>query len=279
MELDAHHLAEHSQLLTVVAIDNGKVLCCANLEYLLEEAFYRYLWAEYGVRVCCQDVLSRQRLNHCAYHLVLTLALYQLCHGLATRSDAVPSKWRTCMLPLALCEANITSDDNLVLMLWVVVVVWTCVTSGKCTKLVLDVERLDEVYMLAREQLQDVGHDTCTHIGLRYKYRGVLIEPRVVETCTKTHQAEHRCVDIVEYQNIDIRCLGHILQTDRCGHRSLELVLSHIVHHLVVCGQLVAVALQLLGRNSLDGVAVVRVCEETNFGTELREEAVRVHIC
>ena len=83
-------------------------------------------------------------------------------------------------------------------------VIRTSMSASECAEVILDVERLDEVDVLACHELEDISDDTGSYISLRYKYADIFIEPLRVETSAASCCLECSLIDIIVYVAVNV---------------------------------------------------------------------------
>ena len=158
-------------------------------------------------------------------------------------------------------------------------VVRTGVTACECSELILDVERLNEVHVLAAHELEDVCDQTRSYIGLRNEYAHVLVEPLRIESSSAACHPECSLVDVVIYIAVDVVLLSELLDSECRLHAADELVIFHIAHHLVFAREFVCICLHLLFGEVVDLCTIVAVRKIVDLRTDLGEQVVVVEIC
>ena len=76
-------------------------------------------------------------------------------------------------------------------------VVRSGMASGKCAVIILDVERLDEIHILAAQEFEHIGDETCSYISLRHEHTHIFIEPLRIESRTASGCLECGLVNVV----------------------------------------------------------------------------------
>ena len=125
-------------------------------------------------------------------------------------------------------------------------IIRTGMSSGEGSEIVLDMERLHEIYILSAEKLEDICDDACSDISLWNKNAHVLIEPLRIETCTAASCLECSLVNIVIYVTVDVVFLRKLLDAKSGFHAADEFVILDIAHHFVLALKLVCIRLHLL---------------------------------
>ena len=157
-------------------------------------------------------------------------------------------------------------------------VIRTCVTAGKCSEIVLDVERLHEVHVLSCHELEDISDDAGSYVSLRHEHAYVLVEPLRIESRTAAGSTECCLVDVVVYVAVDVVLLGELLDAEGSLHASDELVILDVIHHPVLACKLVGILLHFLIRKVVDLCSVVAVRKIVDLRTDLGEEVIIVNV-
>ena len=152
-------------------------------------------------------------------------------------------------------------------------------SASECAEVILDMERLDEVDVLACHELEDISDDTGSYVCLRYENAYILVEPLWIESCTAACRLEGSLIDIIVYVAVNVVLLCKFLDTESRFHTADEFVVFYIIHHLVLAGELICILLHLLICEVLYLDSVITVWEVVDFRTDLGEEVVVVDIC
>ena len=139
-------------------------------------------------------------------------------------------------------------------------------------------ERLYEVHVLSAQELEDVSGQTGADIGLGNQDAHVLVEPLRVETGPAAGRAEGGLVYVVVHIAVYVVLLGQFFDAQGGLYAANELVVVHVLHHLVFGGELVGIGLYLFLGEVFNLRSVVAVGEVMDFRAYLGKEVVVVEV-
>ena len=106
--------------------------------------------------------------------------------------------------------------------------------AGEGPEVVFYMERLDEIHILAGNQLEHISYETGSDVSLRYQHADIFIEPLRIETGAAACGLESRPVNVIVHETVDVVVPGHVADGQCRLHAADELVIFDIFHHLVL---------------------------------------------